>query len=199
MRLGVFGGTFDPPHVGHLLLAERAREQLGLERVLWVPAGDPWRKSDRQVAAAKDRVEMVRRAVEGNESFEVCTLEVERKGPTYSIETLEVLREKYQEAELVFLVGEDALLDLPYWREAERLLELATLGVARRREDDGAQGGLAGWLRERAVTVEWIDMPRIAISSTEIRRRVAEGQTIRYAVPEAVEAYIRQQRLYIAG
>ena len=191
MRLGILGGTFDPPHTGHLVLAEQAREQLGLAKVLWVPTGEPWRKPDRPVTPGEQRAEMVALSIEGNEAFELSRLEIERPGPSYSVDTLEALRELYPGDELVFIIGGDALNDLPNWRRPERLVELATLAVAAR--EGHAAGEPPAGLRAR---VESIDMPRIDISATELRRRATEGRSLRYLVPDTVEKYIREHGLY---
>lgn len=191
MRLGILGGTFDPPHTGHLVLAERAREQLGLGKVLWVPAGEPSRKPDRRVTPGEQRAEMVALAIEGNEAFELSRLEIERPGPSYSVDTLEALRELYPDDELVFIIGRDALLDMPNWRRPERLVELATLAVAPREGQDAVDAPPG--LRAR---VEAIDMPRIDISATELRRRAAEGGSLRYLVPDGVRQYILDKGLY---
>jgi nicotinate-nucleotide adenylyltransferase len=177
--------------MGHLILAERAREQLGLGKVLWVPAGEPWRKPDRRVTPGEQRAEMVALAIESNEAFELSRLEIERSGPSYSVETLESLREQCPGDELVFIIGRDALLDLPDWHRPERLVELATLAVAPRegRAVVDAPPGLD-------ARVEPIDMPRIDISATDLRRRVADGRSLRYLVPDAVGRYIRERGLY---
>lgn len=196
MRVGVLGGTFDPPHIGHLLLAESAREQLDLARVLWVPANDPWRKSDRAVSAADDRLAMVRLAVEDNEAFEVSELELRRPGPSYSVDTLEELRRASPRDELFFLLGLDALLDLPNWREPGRLIGLATLAVARRGERGPGLEQLDARVPGLAGRVVWLEMPRVDVSGTELRRRAAEGRSLRYLVPSAVERYVRERRLY---
>jgi nicotinate-nucleotide adenylyltransferase len=196
-KVGVLGGTFDPVHIGHLLLAESAREELGLERVVFMPAGRPWRKASREVSPAEHRLAMLRLAVAGNDAFEVSTIEVEREGPTYTVETLEELRRRDPGAALFFIVGEDALADLPNWREPQRILELATVAVAGRtaegpnlRQAEAMMPGLVA----RAV---WLRMPIIEISATGIRERVRLGLSIRYRVPAAVEAYIREHRLYV--
>jgi nicotinate-nucleotide adenylyltransferase len=176
--------------VGHLVLAEQAREQLSLARVLWVPAGQPWRKSDRAVSEAAHRLEMVRRAIEGNADFRLVTDEAKREGPSYTVETLERLGERYEEVRFWLLLGADALADLPNWREPDRLVQLAGLAVARR----GAEGPPEGLPEDAEVA--WVEMPRIDVSATDIRRRVAEGRSIRYLVPEGAERYIRDQGLY---
>lgn len=191
MKLGVLGGTFDPPHMGHLVLGEQARAQLGLGRVLWLPAGEPWRKPDRPVTPAGHRAAMTSAAIADNEAFKLCSLELERAGPSYSVDTLAQLREQRPDDELVFIIGQDALDDLPNWRRPDRLVELATLAVASRAGDEArvAPAGLD-------ARVEWIDMPRIDISGTDLRRRAAAGLSLRYLVPPAVEAYIRDHGLY---
>jgi len=196
MRLGVFGGTFDPVHFGHLVLAERAREALSLDNVAWVPAGDPWRKGDRRVSAAKHRVELVRRAIEGNPAFELSTVETERAGPSYSAETLGALTSARPRAEVFFLLGLDALKDLPHWHEPHRILELATVAAASRegrRLDTHQLDALLPGLGARTV---WFEMPRLDISATELRERAAAGRSLRYLVPDVVEAYIREHKLY---
>ena len=196
MRRGILGGTFDPVHLGHLVLAERAREQLELDKVLWLPAGDPWRKSDRQVTLAKHRVEMIRRATDDSGEFELSTLEIERAGPSYTVDTLATLRAQYPKDELCFLLGQDALEDVPNWRDPERLIGLATLGVAARGEERRSPAALDLLVSGLSGRVMWIEMPHLEISATELRRRAAAGQSLRYVTPEAVAAYIRDQRLY---
>ena len=189
MRLGVLGGTFDPVHLGHLRLAETAREQMGLDRVVFVPAGLPWRKAGASIAPAGHRLSMLRLATACNPAFEVSDLEVAREGPSYTAETLEALAEAHPGAELFFLLGEDALADLPNWYQPERIRELATLAVARRPGEPVEAGGSNG-------AVVWLEMPRLEISATEIRDRVRSGLSIRYLVPDAVEKYIREHGLY---
>jgi nicotinate-nucleotide adenylyltransferase len=196
VKLGVLGGTFDPVHVGHLVLAEQAREQLALDRVLWVPTGDPWRKSEDDVSAAEHRCAMVRLAVQDNPAFELCTLEVERQGPSYSVDTFVALRDNYSDAQFAFLLGLDSLRDVPNWREPQRLLELTSLAVAPRAGERLAKAELERLLPGLSERVVWVEMPRIDISATELRRRVAEGRSVRYQVPAAVDAYIREHRLY---
>ncbi len=195
MRVGVLGGSFDPVHVGHLRLAETAYEQAELERVIFVPAGHQWRKADQQMAAAGDRCEMVRLAIAGNPYFEISTLEVEREGPSYSDVTLEALQEESPGAELVFILGEDTLADLPNWHAPERVLELARLAVAGRAGGGGpaASEALPGGLRGRVI---WLDMPPVDVSATDIRERVRAGRSIEGLVPEAVRDYIAAEGLY---
>src|SRR6187401_2590098 len=183
--MGVYGGTFDPPHVGHLILAEAALGQLQLDKVMFIPAGDPWRKSDRIVTSAHHRLEMTLLAVQGNPAFEVEDYEVVREGPSYTVETLEILHDHLgDEAELYLILGEDALADVPHWHEPERLVELSTLAVASRR---GVTMPQLPFDRARVVPIE---MPGIEVSSTELRQRAAKGLSLRYQVPEPVWRYI---------
>lgn len=196
VSVGVFGGTFDPVHAGHRTFAEKAREQLGLGRVLWTPAGDPWRKGDRKATGAAKRVEMVRLAIGDTPAFELCTIEIERPGPTYTVETLAELRQRYEDAQLYFLLGLDALLDLPNWREPAKIIELALLAVAARGGQELTPDELDRVLAGLGKRVVWIGMPTMDVSGTEIRRRAAAGQSLQGTVPEAVEAYIREHRLY---
>ena len=195
MRVGVLGGSFDPIHIGHLKLAETALEQAELERVIFVPAGYQWRKADLPMAPAGERCEMVRLAIAGHPRFEVATLEVEREGPSYSDVTLEVLKETRPGAELVFILGQDTLADLPNWHAPERVLELATLAVAGRDGKDGpaASEALPGGLRGRVIRLE---MPPVRVSATDIRERVRAGRSIEGLVPEAVREYIAAENLY---
>jgi nicotinate-nucleotide adenylyltransferase len=200
MRIGVYGGTFDPVHLAHLILAEEARCSLGLARLLLVPAAQPWRKSHRAVSPAAHRLAMLRLAVADDPYFDVSTVEIDRGGPTYTVETLAALKaELGADADLVFILGEDALLDLPNWRDPAGILRLAYLGVAQRGDGEGIDLGpveqvLPG-IRDRILR---IPMPRIDISSSEVRRRVREGGSIRYLVPRPVQAYIAEHGLYRA-
>ena len=191
MKVGVYGGTFDPPHVGHLILAEVALEQLQLDKVMFIPAGDPWRKADRKVTPAIHRLEMTRLAVQDNEAFEVENFEVIREGPSYTVETLEILHDHLgHTADLYLILGEDALADVPHWHQPERLVELATLAVANRR---GVTMPELPFNRARVVPVE---MPGIDISSTELRQRAAKALSLRYQVPDTVLRYIETNKLY---
>lgn len=196
LRLGVLGGTFDPVHLGHLVLAEQAKKQLDLAKVLWVPAGDPWRKSNQSVTAAERRLAMVQLAIVDNPAFELCMLEVERPGPTYSVDTLAALCEQHPESELVFIMGLDALEDLANWHEPKRLLELATLAVASRGGERPSPEALEASLPGLGRCVVWVEMPRIDISGTELRRWASQRRSLRYLVPDAVERYIREHQLY---
>ncbi len=196
LKIGVFGGTFDPPHYGHLLLAEQAREQLGLERVLWVPAGDPWRKAGAPVSPASHRLAMLRLAVEGNDSFEIDTSELERPGPSYTVDTLTLLQTKNPAPELFFLLGADALADLSNWHDPARLAEVARLGTAARGGKRIPDAVLETLLPGLSSHIEWFNMPRLDISATDVRARSEQGQSLRYFVPPAVETYCARHNLY---
>jgi nicotinate-nucleotide adenylyltransferase len=190
-RLGVFGGTFDPIHIGHLLLAEAAREQLGLDRVLFVPTGEPWRKAGRKIGPAADRLTMVKLATTDNPDFEVSAIEIEREGPSYTFETLEALANQNPGAGMFFIMGTDTLHDLPNWRSPERIVELATLAVAIRAgsDDQVTAEGLS-------ANIMTIRMPEIGVSASEIRERAAAGQSLRYLVAAAVAEHISAAKLY---
>ena len=195
MRLGILGGTFDPPHVGHLILAELAREQLGLDKVRFIPAGDPWRKSFREVTPAERRLEMTLLAVAGNDAFDVDAREVRREGPSYTVETLRELRLELELTdEIFFLAGEDALADLPWWREPAAIAALAWIVVAPR---EGVE--LRTDLPFPAERLLRLEMPYIGISSTDLRRRAQQRLSLRYLTPPAVEAYIYDHGLYEAA
>lgn len=201
MRLGVLGGTFDPPHLGHLILAEEARTRLQLQSVLFVPAGDPWRKADQRVTSAEHRLAMVRLMVALDPGFEVSTIEVEREGPSYTVDTLAALHRQHGPGlELYFILGEDALHDLTQWKEPARILSLARLAVAGRPGDEGWPGAdleaIVPGLSERIVPLA---MPTIDVSSTGVRERARAGLSLRHLVPQSVEEYIRRHGLYRAA
>lgn len=193
---GVLGGTFDPVHIGHLALADAAREQLNLERVIWVPAGDPWRKAGRTVTAAEHRVAMVELAIRERPQHELCLLEAERPGPSYSVDTLAELRGRAPERDLYFILGQDALFDLPAWREPQKLIKLARLGVVGRGEARPTGEALEQLVPGLASRVVWLLMPHVDVSATTLRELVAQGQSLRALVPPGVDAYIREQGLY---
>lgn len=194
-RLGIMGGTFDPIHVGHLVCAEEAAEALGLDAVLFVPAGRPAFKQEREVTPGEVRLRMCRAAVAGNPVFSVSAVEVERPGVTYAVDTLRALCGALCGAELVFIVGADAALTLPRWHESGELARLATFGVATRPGFDLGEERLAK-LRRGGFDVRPFAVTALDVSSSELRRRVAEGRTVRYLVPEAVRAIIEEEQLY---
>lgn len=186
------GGTFDPIHHGHLVAAEETRCAFDLEQVVFVPAGRPWQKAGDEVSAAEERREMVEAATDGNPAFEVSRSEIDRGGPTYTIDTLRDF--SGSDRELYFITGADAILQILTWREPEEAARLATfVAVSRPGYDLGRLSSLDERIRRR---VETLEIPALAISSTDIRRRVAEDRPIRYLVPDAVERYIREHGLY---
>ena len=193
MRVGVLGGTFDPVHTGHLILAEQARDQLQLDLVLFIPAGDPWRKAHREITHASHRLAMLQLAIEGNPHFGISDVELKREGPSYTADTLTALAAERLDDEFYFIVGADALNDFPYWRDPDRIIRHATLAVAPREEDgvDVAALNVPG-LDRRIVSFR---MPRIDISSTDIRERAATS-SVRYLVPPTVADYIEAHGLY---
>jgi nicotinate-nucleotide adenylyltransferase len=187
--------------MAHLILANEARLALGLEQVLFVPAGAPWRKAGRELSPREDRLAMVRLAVGDNRHFAVSTLEIEREGPSYTAETLAALQQQLAgDSEIFFILGQDSLADLVNWWQPQRIISLARLAVAARTaweldQADALERELPG-ICQRLV---WLDMPRIDISSTAVRERVRRGLSIRYWVLPAVEEYIRQHGLYVGG
>lgn len=194
MRLGLFGGTFDPIHLGHLILAESCREACGLDRVWFVVAGAPPHKRGERTAVGH-RLEMARIATAGHPAFEVSEVEATGEGPHYSYATLEAIGRERPGDELFFLIGADSLADLPGWRRPERIAELATIVVVNRPGIDPPAGGPPD-LGPAARPVARVDVPPIGIASSDLRRRVAEGRSIRYQVPRGVEAYIAENGLY---
>lgn len=190
-RLGVMGGTFDPIHVGHVLLALWARERLSLDRVLFVPAADPPHKEARpDLAPAADRWAMVERAIAGFPGFAASRLELDRPGKSYTVETLRTLRTEYPDSRLYLVIGEDNVAQLPTWHDPRTILELCTVVAGTR-----ASAGLAGDA-ELARQVILLDTPVFEVSSTEVRRRLAAGKPVRYLVPDAVLDYIAARGLY---
>ena len=195
MRLGLFGGTFDPIHLGHLILAEQCRESCSLDRVWFVVAGEPPHKRSERTAVAH-RLEMARIAVAGHPAFTVSEIETTRPGPHYSVETLESVSREHPDDELYFLIGADSLNDLPGWREPIRIAQLATIVVVNRPGiEEVASAGVPSFGPGSRGIVP-VTIPAIGIASTDLRRRVLERKSIRYMVPRGVEAYIEAQGLY---
>jgi nicotinate-nucleotide adenylyltransferase len=196
VNIGVLGGTFDPIHMGHLVVAEEARIKLGFSEVLFVPAGQPWLKLDRSITSAVHRVEMVRRAIADNPHFKLSTLEVERAGPSYTVDTLTMLQKQLgSEVSLFFILGRDTLAELPLWKEPKKLVQLCRLVVAPRLGSKDLRH-LKTEVPALLDKVIQLDMPVIGISSSEIRQRIAQGLPIRYLVPPEVEEYITEHKMY---
>jgi nicotinate-nucleotide adenylyltransferase len=196
VRIGVYGGTFDPPHVGHLLLASDAREALGLDRLIFIPTGaQPLKVDTPPVASPQDRLEMVRLAIADDAYYAVDDAEINRKGLSYTVDTLEHLSARFPAAKLYLLVGQDALASFDKWREPDRIREMATLAVMRR------NGGIQGDQKSKPVTggVLEVSTRRVDVSSTEIRERLKAGRSIKGFVPESVERFIDARGLYRWG
>ncbi|HEV3053073.1 MAG TPA: nicotinate-nucleotide adenylyltransferase [Solirubrobacteraceae bacterium] len=195
-RVGILGGTFNPPHIAHLVCAQEAYLQLDLDEVMLIPARIPPHKPVDDEPGAEHRLELCRAAIEGDDRFTVSDLEITRDGPSYTVDTLRTLTRRAPDSELFMIVGGDVAAGLPSWHEPEQVLSLATLAVAKRRGTararvEQALQSLPGG--ERAV---FFRMPRIAISSTLVRRRVRHGEPVKYLVPDAVAEYIERHRLY---
>ena len=200
MRLGIFGGTFDPVHFGHLLLAECCREQCRLDRVWFMPNAVSPHKQNVEITSADHRIEMLLLAIAGNAAFEVSRHEIGRGGVSYTVETLEHLQKEDPTRELFFLMGGDSLADLPDWREPARICELATLVAVRRPgmaelNFEALQGVLSA-VQIETIGRNVVEMPRVDLSAREIRSLSHDGKSIRYRTPRSVEMYIKTHRLY---
>ncbi len=198
MKIGVLGGTFDPVHAGHLSLAGEARAILDLDEVVFIPAGQPWLKEGMPVTAVEHRLQMVRLAIAGGPYFRLSTMEIERPGPSYTVDTIAELRAKLGPgAEIFFIMSWDSLAGFPQWREPGRVITMCSLVVAPRpgcqRPDPIALEKDVPGISRRVIMM---DRPEIDISASEIRERLARGLSIRHLVPEAVEGYIKQHKLY---
>jgi nicotinate-nucleotide adenylyltransferase len=196
VRIGILGGTFNPPHLAHMVCAQEAHRELALDQVLFVPASIPPHKAVEDEPGPRHRLELVRRAIEGDERFAICELELRREGPSYTVDTLKELKSQSSTNELFLILGGDIAAGLPEWREPEQVLELATVAIAKRRGTardtvQKALDQLKGGDRAR-----FFAMPRIGISSTMVRRRIRAGQPIRYFVPDGVLEYIETHALY---
>jgi nicotinate-nucleotide adenylyltransferase len=202
MRLGLFGGTFDPVHYGHLLLAECCREQCRLDAVWFLPAAVPPHKRDRQLTPAAARIEMLELAIAGHPAFSVNRYEADRGGVNYTVDTLAHFRRQDPEGELFFLLGADMLNDLPTWREPARVCQLAAAVVVRRSGAEPLDLDYLGHVVPpeivQRIRRHEVEMPEIGLSGTEIRRRVGAGLSIRFQTPHAVEEYIETQGLYVS-
>jgi len=198
MKIGVIGGTFDPIHNGHIAVAGEAGIQLALSEVLFIPAGQPWLKADREITPAEHRVEMVWLAIAGNSHFKLSTMEIERPGPSYTTETLTELRcQLGSEDELYFIIGMDDLVQLSRWKDPEKLVKLCFVVVAPRPgyeppELESLEKDIPGL----SPRVTFMNGPQLDVSASEIRGRVAKGLSIGHLVPESVNRYIKQQGLY---
>jgi nicotinate-nucleotide adenylyltransferase len=199
-RVGIFGGTFDPVHYGHLLLAETCREQCNLDSVWFLPAAVPPHKQQLQLTSARQRLEMLRLAIAGHEDFLASELEIERGGVSYTVDTLRAIRAQQPEIDLFLLMGGDSLADLPMWREADQICQLAIPVVIRRRGTPEPDFRVLSELvsEERLAEIRrcQVQMPLVEFSSSAIRQAVAAGRSIRYQTTRAVETYIQANKLY---
>jgi len=199
MRVGVFGGTFDPIHYGHLIAAEEARWRLGLAEVLFAPAAQPPHKPGQPISAAEQRVAMVELAIAGNPHFRLSRVDLDRPGPHYTVDTIPWLQSELgPAAELYLIIGLDSLVKLHTWREPARLIRLCRLAVVSRPGQQLDLGELEATMPGIGERLHLLETPEIGISAEDLRRRVREGQSIKYQVPEAVEGYIYAHGLYTA-
>ncbi len=201
VRIGILGGTFNPVHVGHLAMAEGAREALRLERVLFIPANVPPHKDALGLAPCEDRLRMLHLALDGNPDFEVSDVECERPAPSYTVDTLKALREGLDaDAEMFFIIGADSVPELPTWHRIDDLVHMCTIVPVNRPgislENMSALAKAIGADEAEALLRRLIHLPLVDVSSTEIRKRVRTNRSIRYLVPEQVRAYILARGLY---
>lgn len=196
LRIGFFGGTFDPIHHGHLILASYAASSAALDKLLFAPAALPPHKG-RAITSVSHRIEMLLRAIERDERFEMTTVDLDRDGPHYSADTLEILAGQYPGSELFFLMGSDSYRDLPKWHEPLSLFDHASLLVGKRPNSSFDEAALWEALPPASTKTAFVDIPLIEISSTEVRKRVSERLPINYLVPRSVMTYIEENGLYL--
>lgn len=196
-KIGIFGGTFDPPHMGHVILAAEAADQLCLDKVLWMPSPEPPHKQNRNVSSYAERVELVRACIEDEPKFDVCLIESERPGPHYTCDTMRILNERHPDWQIVLLIGGDSLHDLPTWYKPDIILdEIWRLGVMRRPDDVIDLRVLVKDFPDISEKLSFVDAPLLEISSTEIRERVASGHHFRYYLRDSVYRIIRDKGYY---
>ena len=200
MNVGILGGTFDPVHNGHLIVAEVARERLNFNEVLFIPAGQPWLKVEQSITPPQHRLQMLRLALDDRPYFRISEMEIERPGPTYTIDTINALKKRLNaEDELFFILGQDTLMQLPQWYEAQNLIRLCYLVAAPRpgvkKPDLKALEVELPGITQRVMLMK---EPLVDISATDIRERAARGLSVRHLVPEPVNRYIKEHRLYVA-
>ena len=196
-NIGIFGGTFDPPHLGHLILAAEARSQLGLDRLLWVLTPDPPHKQGQSIAPLEHRLEMVKLAIADDPQFEISSVELTRPGPHYALDTVQILAGQNPGAKLVYLMGGDSLRDLPSWhRPADFVSACHWIGVVRRPGDAIDMTTLEKSLPGLRSKVRFVEAPLLEIAARDIRKRIAEGKPYRYFLPTGVYDYINSHNLY---
>ena len=196
-QIGIFGGTFDPPHLGHLILASEARFQLGLDRLLWILTPDPPHKQDQTITSVEHRLAMVNLAIEDNPSFELSRVELDRPGPHYTLDTVEIIVDQYPDADITPIIGSDSLREFPTWRKPKEILYACHwVGVMRRPGEETNLEALERQLPGIRSKVHYVDAPLLEIASREIRERVATGKPFRYYLAPPVYEYIEQHHLY---
>ncbi|WP_226583205.1 nicotinate-nucleotide adenylyltransferase [Halobacillus litoralis] len=184
-KIGILGGTFDPPHQGHLIMAEYAREEMGLDEVWFMPSFIPPHKQE-SATAPPARLEMVKRATENHPQFKVCDVELVRKGTSYTVDTMSFLKEEYPDYKFFFIIGGDMVQHLPKWNRIEELKQMVDfIGVER-----------PGYQWNDSIPIHFVDIPSIDVSSTMVRSRMVSGKSVRYLIPETVDSYIKENRLY---
>lgn len=197
MRIGIFGGTFDPPHVGHQILADEAVAQLNLDRLLWVLTPDPPHKQGQMITGLDCRLEMVKAATANNSAFELSRVDIDRHGPHYAVDTVQIIKEQFPSAELFYIIGGDSLHDLPSWYHPQQLLaEVDGLAVMHRPGDEIDLRLLEEKLPGIGAKIRYIDAPLLEISSRQIRERISAGEGYRYYLPPAVLTIIQRENLY---
>lgn len=198
-RIGLFGGTFDPPHLGHLILASEAQSQLELDRLLWILTPEPPHKQEQPITPVEHRLAMVNLAIEDNPAFELSRVELERPGPHYTVDTIKLIAKQNPTADIVPIIGGDSLRDLPKWHEPQQIVYACHwIGVMRRPNDASNLDELERELPGIRSKVHYVDAPLLEIASHEIRNRIATGRSVRYYLSPAVYDYIEQHRLYHA-
>lgn len=198
-RLGIYGGTFDPIHMGHLIVAEMTRQECSLDKVLFIPAGIPPHKKGKGISPGSQRSDMVKLAIENNPHFEFCDIELKREGTSFTIDTLRALRQLYQEEyEFWMIIGGDSLLELGTWKDVDELVKMCNFAVYMRSDAQSTryEACITKLLDKTTMNVVLVQAPMIEISSTDIRQRVAQGKSIRYMVPDAVWEYIIDKGLF---
>ena len=196
-QIGLFGGTFDPPHLGHLILASEAYSQLGLNRLLWVLTPDPPHKQDQSITSITHRLAMVKLAIDGNPHFELSRVELDRPGPHYTLDTIDLIADNFPEADITPIIGSDSLRDLPTWNRPNELLQACHwVGVMRRPGEQENLEVLENDLPGISSKVHYVDAPLLEIASREIRNRIADGKQFRYYLHPAVYEYIKKHHLY---
>lgn len=201
MKVGILGGTFDPIHIGHLIIAEEARYQLGLDRVIFLPAGKPYFKKDRIVSTKSDRLEMIKLGIKDNPKFEVSEFELDREGPTYSIDSITRLKKELGgDVDLYFLIGLDALADMHKWKHPAELIEMCqVIGLTRPSYPDFDWANIESKIAGASQKIRIIEVSQVGVSSTDVRMMVAGDISVRYLVPDAVVRYIEEHGLYKTG